>query len=107
MRPMWYSFPDDERASKCQSQYMLGDAILVNPHDIEGSATAISRAFNMPLEERRQRMCNLRESIKNQDVFWWLNSFLNATRQMSLSTFPKVDEYIPGNFPGEFMNDYW
>lgn len=31
MRPMWFSFADDEKASTCQSQYMFGDSMLVNP----------------------------------------------------------------------------
>ena len=71
------------------------DAILVNPHDIEGMAKAIHRAFNMPLEERTQRMRNLREIVKNKDVFWWLNSFLKAAIEKDLSSFPRVDEYSP------------
>lgn len=89
------------------AQQFYQDAILINPHDIENSAAAISRAFNMPAKERKRRMQNLRHLVKNQDVFWWLNSFLNAIHQMTLSSFPKVDEYIPSNFPSEFMVDYW
>ena len=71
------------------------DAIMVNPYDIEGMARAIYRAFNMSLEERKQRMRNLRENVKNKDVFWWVNSFLNAAIEKNLSNFPKVDEYFP------------
>ena len=71
------------------------DAIMVNPYDIEGMARAIYRAFNMSLEERKQRMRNLRENVKNKDVFWWVNSFLNAAIEKNLSNFPQVDEYFP------------
>lgn len=78
------------------AQQFHQDAILVNPHDIEGMARAIYRAFNMPLEERNQRMRNLRENVKNKDVFWWLNSFLRAAIEKDLSSFPQVDEYYPG-----------
>ncbi|WP_299977364.1 trehalose-6-phosphate synthase [Desulfobacula sp.] len=77
------------------AQQFYQDAILVNPYDIEGTARAIYRAFNMPLEERNQRMRNLRENIKNKDIFWWLNSFLNAAIEKDLSSFPRVDEYFP------------
>jgi len=76
------------------AQQFYQDAILVNPHDIEGTAMAIYRVFNMPLEERKQRMRNLRENVKNRDVFWWLNSFLTAAIEKNLSSFPKVDEYF-------------
>ena len=78
------------------AQQFHQDAILVNPHDIEGMSMAIYRAFNMPLEERTQRMRNLRENVKNKDVFWWLNSFLNAAIGKDLSSFPQMDEYFPG-----------
>lgn len=71
------------------------DAILVNPHDIEEMARAIFRAFNMPLEEKKQRMRNLRENVKTKDVFWWLNSFLTAAIEKDLSNFPQADEYFP------------
>ena len=76
------------------AQQLHQDAILVNPHDIEGMARAILRAFNMPSEEKNQRMRNLRENVKNKDVFWWLNSFLNAAIEKDLSSFPQVDEYF-------------
>jgi len=33
----------------------LDAALLVNPHDIDGMAQAIGRAWDMPLEERRAR----------------------------------------------------
>ena len=77
------------------AQQFYQDAILVNPHDIEGTAKAIYRAFNMPFEEKNQRMRNLRENVKNKDVFWWLNSFLHAAIEKNLSCFPQVDEYFP------------
>ncbi|MBW2739885.1 MAG: hypothetical protein JRE64_13800 [Deltaproteobacteria bacterium] len=40
-------------------------------------------------------MRNLRENIKNKDIFWWLDSFLNAAIEKDLSSFPQVDEYFP------------
>jgi len=88
------------------AQQFYQDAILVNPHDIEENARAIHRTLNMPLEEKKRRMSNLRLNVKNQDVFWWLNSFLNATSLVNVSTFPKVDEYISSNFPNNFMNEH-
>ncbi len=52
------------------AQQFHQEAILVNPHDIEGVSRAIYKAFNMSLEEKNQRMRNLRESIEHKDVFW-------------------------------------
>jgi len=79
------------------AQQFYKDAILVNPHDIEGTAMAIYSAFTMPLKARKQRMHNMRENVKNKDVFWWLSSFFNAAFEENLPTFPHVDEYFPCN----------
>ncbi len=85
------------------AQQFYQDAILVNPHDIEGTARAIHRALVMPLQERMQRMHNLRQNVKNKDVFWWLNSFYSATIDEKLSTFPRVDEYFPGKVANSYL----
>lgn len=77
------------------AQQFYQDAILVNPHDTERTARQIYRALEMPIEEKNQRMRNLRENIKNRDVFWWLNTFLNAAIEKDLSNFPQADEYFP------------
>ncbi|RKP44983.1 alpha,alpha-trehalose-phosphate synthase (UDP-forming) [Pararobbsia silviterrae] len=58
----------------------LGDALLVNPYDTEGTAHAIQRALTMPLHERRQRHARLLKRIREQDVHWWTSQFL-ATLQ--------------------------
>ena len=77
------------------AQQFYQNAILINPHDIEGTAKAIHRAFKMPIKKKNKRMHNLRKKIKNRDVFWWLNSFLKAAIEKDLSNFPQADEYFP------------
>jgi len=57
---------------------LRGDSLLVNPYDIEGVAEAIHQAYNMNIDERRRRMQRLRKSVARRDVFWWVNSFLQA-----------------------------
>ena len=71
------------------------NAILVNPYDIEQVADAIFQAFVMPDEERKRRMRNMRRSIKRQDVFWWVRSFLNVAIAKELMDFPVVQDYMP------------
>ncbi|RLC94897.1 MAG: trehalose-6-phosphate synthase [Chloroflexi bacterium] len=53
-------------------------ALLVNPYDIEGVANAIHRAYKMEVGERRARMRRLRKSIRDRDIFWWVESFLQV-----------------------------
>ncbi len=64
-------------------------ALLVNPYDTEGVADAIRQAYDMAPAERTSRMRRLRASIREQDVFWWVDSFLRAAITSDLSAFPQ------------------
>ena len=70
-------------------------ALLVNPYDMEGTANAIHRAVNMQPDERRARMRRMRRTIRNHDIFWWVDSFLQAAIAKDLSAFPQPDDYVP------------
>ena len=67
------------------------EALLVNPYDLEGMAEAIHRAVEMSEDERRRRMGRLRARIRQQDVFWWVDSFLRASSDQVLENFPEAD----------------
>lgn len=54
------------------------DAILVNPHHVEAIAAAIHHAWTMHTEERGLAMRRLRRTTREHDVFWWVDTFLNA-----------------------------
>lgn len=55
------------------------NALLVNPYDIENVANTIQTAFLMSVNERKTRMKKLKKIIRKHDVFWWVESFLQAT----------------------------
>jgi trehalose 6-phosphate synthase/phosphatase len=56
----------------------LGEALIINPYDVDGTATAIEQAIAMPMEERAFRMRALRERVTTYDVHYWVRSFLDA-----------------------------
>jgi trehalose 6-phosphate synthase/phosphatase len=56
----------------------MGEALQVNPYDIETMAHAYSDALRMPEEERRVRMRSLRHRIASRDVHHWAQSFIDA-----------------------------
>lgn len=58
----------------------LRDALLVNPHDIDGMKTAIVRAAHMPRDEQRRRMHGLRRAVSDNDVAHWASGYLGAVR---------------------------
>ncbi|QRG07860.1 alpha,alpha-trehalose-phosphate synthase (UDP-forming) [Xanthobacter dioxanivorans] len=53
-------------------------AVLVNPHDTEGMATALRRALDMPLAERRERHARMMRILEVRDIDCWAEAFLAA-----------------------------
>lgn len=49
----------------------LHDALIVNPYDIEQLADTMYAALTMKPEERKERMKNLRETVKERNVYRW------------------------------------
>jgi trehalose 6-phosphate synthase/phosphatase len=64
-------------------------ALLVNPHDVQAVATAIRTAYAMAPDERTARMRAMRRSIRREDVFDWVESFLQAAIARDLDAFPE------------------
>jgi trehalose 6-phosphate synthase/phosphatase len=74
----------------------LTDALLVNPYDLDSVAATIKRALEMPEDERRDRMCRLRERVKTQNVDRWARDFVAAMvsegRRIQRTTEVPVDQ---------------
>jgi trehalose 6-phosphate synthase/phosphatase len=71
------------------------NVLLVNPHDIEGMADAIHKAYHMTHETRKRRMRRLRQNVRKFNIFWWVDSFLSAAIAKNLQNFPLVEESMP------------
>ena len=56
----------------------LREALLVNPHDLDGVADAIACAATMPVGERRERWRSMMEHLRKYDINHWRRSFLEA-----------------------------
>ncbi len=67
----------------------MGDALIVNPHDIDEMAQALVTALWMSVGERRERHQRLMAGILAQDVDWWRRTFLDqlaaSPRAMALA----------------------
>ncbi len=55
----------------------LGEAVLVNPYDIDGMASGFVQAIEMSLEERSSRMKALRSRIALFDAAGWAKRFVD------------------------------
>jgi trehalose 6-phosphate synthase len=49
----------------------LTDAILINPYSIEEFADSIKLAIEMPKEEKKKRMENMRKVIIENNIYRW------------------------------------
>ncbi len=54
----------------------LPEALIVNPYDAEAMAEKIHQAIVMSEEEKTRRMQRLREVVRRNDIYWWLERFL-------------------------------
>lgn len=82
-------------------------ALLVNPYNIEAVANAIYLGFLMPKDERRMRMQNMQYSVKKENVFWWVDSFLKIGEAYNYSEFSaqlKLIKNEHGNHPKKSFN---
>ena len=56
----------------------LGEAVIVNPFDIEGMADAILQGLDMPLGERKERWTAMMEVLERNDITAWRENFVRA-----------------------------
>jgi len=80
----------------------MGEALIINPYDVDALATACQRAIEMHPDERRFRMRALRARIATNDVRRWTQSFLDTlsnvdvvdTSSTELSTTETIDDLV-------------
>jgi trehalose 6-phosphate synthase len=56
----------------------LDSALLINPHDIDAVARAISSGLAMPNEERRERWDAMMETLRSSSLKVWMSDFVSA-----------------------------
>ncbi|WP_445262962.1 alpha,alpha-trehalose-phosphate synthase (UDP-forming) [Pseudokineococcus sp. 1T1Z-3] len=84
----------DERGALVLSEFTgaadeLGQAIHVNPHDIDGLKAAVVQAVVMSPREQRRRMRSMRRRVGEHDVQRWAHDFLTTLR-------PDLAGQVPG-----------
>lgn len=61
----------------------LGEALRINPYDVEGTADTLIRALEMEPDERRERMTALYERVRRNDAVAWSERFLDRLRSVT------------------------
>ncbi len=66
----------------------MGEAVRINPYDTPGTAAALSRALEMPLAERVERLTALAARVRRNDAVSWARTSVadldQATRERAL-----------------------
>lgn len=78
----------------------LGEAIIVNPNDIEGIANAIKIALEIPVQEQRHRIEVMQSKIKSYDVIKWVNDFMD-----NLSSIKEEQKELDIKILGKWVNN--
>src|SRR5437016_566370 len=58
-------------------------ALLVNPYDVEEMADTILKAFRTTEADRNARMKRMRRVVREENVFWWVDSFLRVGAKLA------------------------
>ncbi len=70
----------------------LRDALIVNPYDVAEVGEAIHRGLDMPRDERRVRMQEMRRQVMEHNIYRWAAMILGDLRDVRLEN-PDVDSY--------------
>jgi len=84
----------------------MGDAIIINPNNIEEIAQAFADALTMPEKEQIERNRAMQERIKRYDISRWAKDFidkLHETVKMEVGTVP---EPMPDKTRGELTDQF-
>jgi alpha,alpha-trehalose-phosphate synthase [UDP-forming] len=87
---------DDDRGVLILSTFAgaaqeLGDALLVNPYDVQQVAGAILRALEMPTEEQGIRMQHLRGNVRENNVYRWAANLLSDLTDIRIDTPERIE----------------
>jgi trehalose 6-phosphate synthase len=79
----------------------LDGAVLVNPHDIDGLASAVGSALSMPGDERRERWESMMRRLRGSSVQSWFTDFVTAlAEQRSPYTIAPEATTVPARVVG-------
>jgi trehalose-6-phosphate synthase/Kef-type K+ transport system membrane component KefB len=60
----------------------LGDALLINPYDVDAFMATLGRAIDMPPDEQATRMRAMRKVVAGRNVFNWASDILEGLESL-------------------------
>ncbi|GAC1616874.1 MAG: trehalose-6-phosphate synthase [Candidatus Acidiferrum sp.] len=87
---------DDNRGTLILSTFagaanQLPDALLVNPYDEQQLASAILRALEMSEEEQSTRMRQMRQHVREHNIYRWAANLLSDLTEIRIDTPDRIE----------------
>jgi len=77
----------------------LGDALQVNPYDIDQMAEALRAAMEMDPEEKQTRMKRMRRTVREHNVYCWAANLIVEVCELPVALGENVIESPPARTP--------
>jgi len=84
----------------------MGDAIIINPNNIEEIAQAFADALTMPEKEQIERNRAMQERIKRYDISRWAKDFIDKLHETVKMEVGIVPEPMPAKTRGELTDQF-
>ena len=84
----------------------LREAIIVNPNSIEEIAEALKKALFMSEDEQIRRNRIMQERLRNYDIKFWANDFMNSLSQVKKDQKELSAKEVGREIKTKIINDY-
>ncbi|HSG32643.1 MAG TPA: bifunctional alpha,alpha-trehalose-phosphate synthase (UDP-forming)/trehalose-phosphatase, partial [Thermodesulfobacteriota bacterium] len=84
----------------------LGEAIIINPNDIEKTSNALKKALEMHINDKTARMKSMQKRLKRYDIKKWTNDFMDRLSQIKDVQKQIESKVLAGNGKNSLINDY-
>nr|NIX14604.1 trehalose-phosphatase [Candidatus Dadabacteria bacterium] len=84
----------------------LGEAIIINPNDIEKTANALKKALEMHINDKTARMKSMQRRLKRYDIKKWTNDFMDRLSQIKDVQKQIKSKVLSGQGRGSLVTHY-
>ena len=84
----------------------LGEALIINPNDLDGTADSLNKALRMPINEQNRRMKSMRKRLKRYDVKRWAHDFMERMKQIKAVQTHLVSKGLSSGNRKKLIRDY-
>ncbi|MEZ7890155.1 MAG: bifunctional alpha,alpha-trehalose-phosphate synthase (UDP-forming)/trehalose-phosphatase [Candidatus Wallbacteria bacterium] len=84
----------------------LGEAIMVNPNDIDELSTAIKEALELPEEEQIRRNREMQKRLKRYDITRWAEDFIKKLLKIRVERYKLETKLINSNIKKDMLEKY-